>query len=176
VWRSPDTFTRVRALNEVITMSISGLFSTLGAPLVNNRWSWGAQRRTDNAVFLRVWQDLKFIDEEGRSFMLVDARSNDETHSPGYRERLGHLDLIRSGAPCFMIMCSAKDTAASPRTIDDYDDVDVFVGGQIVDTPADFRFPDKTSKHVLGFTGSGAAWIERVGRKRVADVAPAPPA
>jgi hypothetical protein len=53
-------------------MTISSLFQSLGAPLANTRWSWGAQRSSDGAVFLRVWQDLKFI-QEGRAYYMVDA-------------------------------------------------------------------------------------------------------
>jgi len=35
--------------------SIAALFRTLGAPLHNERWSWGAS--TDDYVILRAWQD-----------------------------------------------------------------------------------------------------------------------
>jgi hypothetical protein len=38
-------------------MTLSQLFEQLGAPLANVRWSWGAVRESDSAVFLRVWQD-----------------------------------------------------------------------------------------------------------------------
>ncbi len=38
-------------------MSQAELFETLGAPLKNVRWSWGGVRKSDGAVFLRVWQD-----------------------------------------------------------------------------------------------------------------------
>ena len=55
-------------------MSISGLFTLLGAPLANNRWSWGSQRASDGAVFLRVWQDLKF-DKDGRIHMGAPLRN-----------------------------------------------------------------------------------------------------
>lgn len=36
-------------------VSISSLFTYLGMPLVNQRWSWGASN--DKCVVLRVWQD-----------------------------------------------------------------------------------------------------------------------
>ena len=32
-------------------MNLSALFNTLGAPLHNNRWSWGAIRKEDCAVY-----------------------------------------------------------------------------------------------------------------------------
>ena len=40
-------------------MSQTNLFAKLGAPLANPRWSWGAIRTTDGAVFSRVWQDSR---------------------------------------------------------------------------------------------------------------------
>jgi hypothetical protein len=61
------------------------------APLKNVRWSWGAERSTDGAVFLRVWQDLKFIDEDGRMNMLIcSPHSEDQRDEPGYRARSAH--------------------------------------------------------------------------------------
>lgn len=38
-------------------MTQSAFFAMLGAPLHNVRWSWGAVRPEDGAVFLRVWTD-----------------------------------------------------------------------------------------------------------------------
>jgi hypothetical protein len=146
------------------SMSISRLFKLLGAPLTNNRWSWGAQRATDGAVILRVWQDLKFI-EAGRMHMLIDAHANDDTESLGYPERVRHIESIRNGAPCFMVMCSAHDAEASPRKIGDFDDRDIFVGAQIVETPSDFRFPPLTGKGVTFLAKDGATWVQVAGRK-----------
>ncbi|MNG74488.1 hypothetical protein D3C76_1120100 [compost metagenome] len=37
-------------------MTQSEFFKSLGAPLKNTRWSWGA-RRSDGALVLRIWKD-----------------------------------------------------------------------------------------------------------------------
>lgn len=152
-------------------MSISSFFQRLDAPLANNRWSWGSQRLSDGAVFLRVWQDLKFV-EDGQAYMLVDARTHDDTDSLGYHERVRHLQSVRDGAPCFLVMCVAKDVEASPRTIKEFNDLEVFVGGGIVDTPVDFVFPRQTSPHVLPFCEDGATWVRLSGRRPIRDLTP----
>lgn len=128
-------------------MSISSLFSRLGAPLSKSRWSWGAVRPSDGAVFLRVWQDHKFI-QDGRMHMQVDRHTVDEVGSLGLQERLKHIERIRAGAPCFMVMCRAQDVHVVPRKIQDFDDIDLFVGGDIVEK-------------------DGAIWVQVAGRKPV---------
>lgn len=141
-------------------MSISNFFASLGAPLVNQRWSWGSQRASDGVVFLRVWQDLKFM-ENSDAFYMVDARSNDDTHSAGYTERVRHLDCVRAGARCLLVMCTAKDVEAAPRTIDGFNESEVFTGVALRDTPADFVFPSGTADHVRHYARDGATWVRR---------------
>jgi hypothetical protein len=114
-------------------MSISRLFEQLGAPLTNTRWSWGAVRPADGAVFLRVWQDLKFI-EDGRMHAEVDGNRGPWAGlKPGHQERRRHIELIGNGARCYLIMCTAVDTHASPRKIEFFNEDDVFVGGDIIE-------------------------------------------
>jgi hypothetical protein len=151
--------------------SISAVFASLRAPLVNQRWSWGAQRPTDGAVFLRVWQDLKFM-RNGDSFFVVDARLKDDQHSTGYQERVRHLDTVRQGAPCYLVMCSVKDVNASPRVIADFNDSEVFVGAELIETSADFDFPGGTAQHVRALATEGATWIKRGRRIPIAEIAP----
>jgi hypothetical protein len=153
---------------EDLAMSISSLFKRLGAPLANNRWSWGAHRPSDGAVFLRVWQDLKFIDEGGRIHMLVANHSEgDGTTNLGADERVRQIERIRAGASCFMVMCVAHDVDVEARTIQDFDESDIFVGGNIVETPADFRFPRQTSARTKFLAKDGATWIPVEERKSV---------
>jgi hypothetical protein len=133
-------------------MSISRLFQQLGAPLANTRWSWGAVRPVDGAVFLRVWQDLKFV-ESGLMHAEVDSdRAPSVSTKPGHQERRRHIELIRSGARCYLVMCTAVDTHASPRKIEFFNDDDVFVGGDIVER-------------------SGVTYVKIVGRRPVSAVA-----
>jgi hypothetical protein len=134
-------------------MSVTRFFEQLGAPLANPQWSWGAQRPSDGAVFMRVWQDEKLV-EDGRLYFLVLGDSDRFSSSPrlGYRERLRHIEAVRAGAPCFLVMLIAADASASKRRVADFDCESVFVGGALVQK-------------------DGRLWIEVKGRHRIADVA-----
>lgn len=133
-------------------MSLTEFFKQLGAPLANSRWSWGAQRASDGAVFLRVWQDRKRFEGE-RRYMLIDRHGDDPNASRnlGYQERLKHIAAIRSGAACYLVMCIARDVDATPRAVQDFHDQDIFVGGELVEKDGD-------------------VWVEVTGRKPVSSV------
>ncbi len=127
-------------------MSLTAYFKRLGAPLKNSRWSWGAVRESDGAIFLRVWQDQK-VRLDGKTYMMVthhDAYVGNES-SPGYRERLQHVSLARAGRPVYMIMCSVDDPEASPRKIKSFNKNDVFVGGELIERDGDtwLEFADR---------------------------------
>jgi len=108
------------------------IFKYLGAPLVNSRWSWGAVRPGDGAVFLRVWQHE--IRKSGARYLArVTAIADYQSVASdlGFAERMRHVELIKGGARSFMIMCEAKDVHAEPRTIAKFNEREVFVGGNI---------------------------------------------
>ena len=134
-------------------MSISRFFEELGAPLANPMWSWGAQRSSDGAVFMRVWQDEKLV-ENGRLYFLIGSNTDTCAGPPrlGYRERLRHIEAFKAGAPCFLVMLIAKDPASLPRRIADFDSESLFIAGPILER--DGRF-----------------WAEVLGRKPVREVA-----
>ena len=127
-------------------MTLTQHFAKLGAPLSNSRWSWGSVRQSDETIFLRVWQDQK-IRIDGKSYMLVThhAAYVGNESSPGYRERLRHVDLARNGSKVYMVICIAKDPDAVPREIGSFIKDDVFLGGEIIDHEGD-------------------TWIEQAGR------------
>jgi hypothetical protein len=135
-------------------MSKSSFFAYLGAPLKNTRWSWGAQRASDGAVFLCVWQDLKFV-EDGRMHMFIERPpgQGDYAANPGHAERKRHIESIRAGAPCFLVMCTAVDAAAHPRKIQFFNEDELFVGGALVERDGD-------------------VWIQVAGRRPVTDILP----
>ena len=128
------------------------MFKYLGAPLSNSRWSWGAVRSEDGAVFLRVWQDRQ-ARKDGRLYFMVThhEKYTSKEDNLGYHERLLHVDLIRTGAPCYMIMCLAEDVEAAPRKIKDFNRGEVFIGGKVMELHSD-------------------TWIEMVGRKPISVV------
>jgi hypothetical protein len=109
------------------------LFLRLDAPLANARWSWGSVRPADGAVFLRVRQDLTSnLDNATYVQVLWESDEEDEAGSPGYRERVKHVELIEKGATCFLIMCQADDIEAVPRKVKDFDSDNVFRGEKVV--------------------------------------------
>jgi hypothetical protein len=114
-------------------MSLTELFKKVDAPLANQRWSWGALR-SDGSVVLRVWQDRKEkINDKWHMMIAHHEKYTDNEDSLGYQERLSHIEAIKAGAKCYMIMCLAKDVDASPRTIKSFNEKDIFVGGEVIE-------------------------------------------
>lgn len=136
-------------------MSLTSFFEFLGAPLSNSRWSWGSRRASDGGVFLRVWRDHLLFADGGRRYMMVDANVPVTGRNLGYEERVRHIDAIRAGAPCFLVMCDAKDVHSPNRTIKEFDEGMILVGGGIVEK-------------------NGKTYVEVVARKPVREVASGP--
>jgi hypothetical protein len=134
--------------------SPSEFFRRLGAPLVNVVWSWGAVRGSDGVVFLRVWQDReRKVDGKWYTMLAHHEVFVEDPTNLGWQERLAHVARIREGAPCYLVMCEAKDVNASPRASKSFNDRDVFVGGALVDMDGDW-------------------WIERTGRVAARELMP----
>ena len=128
------------------SMSISEYFRRLGAPLVNHMWSWGAVRPSDGAVFLRVWQDQeRRLDGKWCSKLTHYSFFADKPANAGWQERLSHVERLREGARCYLVMCEAKDVNASPRVIKSFNDRELFTGGELIEFEGDW-------------------WVERLGR------------
>ncbi len=113
-------------------MKISTFFeNTLGANLVNSRWSWGAFSPDTNRLFLRVWQDhLETADGIQRISLL---RSNWEGTSSGFEERKRHVEMLRNGAEGYGVVCTAKDSSADIRAIGNFDHDSLLKLGQLID-------------------------------------------
>ena len=116
---------------EINAVNMTEFFATLGAPLVNSRWSWGAVRPDDKSVFLREWQD-RIRSHEGTHFVQVEHNRH-PGNNHGQQERLDHVRRIREGAPCYLIMCEAEDTTMRPRRVRTFNTTEVFPGGRIVE-------------------------------------------
>ena len=114
-------------------MRQSDLFKLLGAPLVNSRWSWGAVRKSDGAVFLRVWRD-RTRDHNGVRLVQIthNEEQPEEQTNLGHRERLEHFACIRDGAQCYLIMCEAADVNEMPRKVKAFDTANVYPGGALI--------------------------------------------
>ena len=110
-------------------ISMTEFFIRLGAPLKNPMWSWGSVRRGDGTVFLRVWQDRKESISGKTYYMVHHTSKHADTTSLGYSERQTHIDLIRAGASCYMVICIPENKDASPRKIKSFKQDVLFKGG-----------------------------------------------
>lgn len=122
-------------------MSIRQLFERIGAPLANNRWSWGAVRR-DGAVVLRVWQnENKRIN--GRTHIQLTHHEFfvGNERDLGFQERLRHIEKIRNGATCYMVMCEPRDPKEVPCVIKKFNARELFIAGGIVELEGDLWVP-----------------------------------
>ena len=119
-------------------MTLTRFFEHLGAPLANSRWSWGARRASDGAVFLKVWDDHRTT-YDGQPHVLIFRRSDDpkDSRNNGYRERLRHVETIRQGAARYLVLCIARDVDADPRTIRQFDQERILVGGELLEMDRD---------------------------------------
>lgn len=115
-------------------MTLSDFFQRLDAPLRNVRWSWGAKRESDGAIFLRVWQDeCRRLEGSMRVRVSVPKEVSRNEGKPGREERKEHIAEIRGGAPTYLIMCRAENPGAHPRTIAGFNSSEVFVGGEVIE-------------------------------------------
>jgi hypothetical protein len=113
-------------------MNQKAFFESLGAPLVNARWSWGAVRGADGVILLRVWQDnVRTYDSKQFVRILRGISNRSGPHELGRRERVEHINQIRNGSQCYMIMCEAEDTTARPRRVRRFNANEVFPGGAL---------------------------------------------
>lgn len=85
----------------------------LGAPLVNQRWSWGSQA-ANGTVYLRVWLGVDQHTVNGERVFEIgftdDSRPNRSSMLKlGGLERLQHIKALREGQPGFMVMARPVD-------------------------------------------------------------------
>ena len=116
-------------------LSLADLFRRIGAPLNNDRNSWGAYRKQDGAYVLRVWKaDYKKID--GRGFIKIwgkRADSDDSKEKAGYTERTRHVEgILRSNAKCYMILCE-KNAPGSTSRVKSFDGDEICLGGEVLE-------------------------------------------
>ena len=97
-------------------MSITRSFEYIGVPLRNSRWSWGASN--EHAIVLRVWHDHTERDEDGVRRNLIWRPRWKTERSPGVNERLNHIEEIKAGRPCYVIVVEdANFGTGKPRKI-----------------------------------------------------------
>lgn len=122
--------------------SITSLFERLGAPLRSQRWSWGAIHQSERTVFLRVWRDqIKRLEEHpGRQCVRLThlQKYPYDPKNLGYNERVKHVEAIREGASCLLILCDAIDPEATTRVIKRFTRDYLYRGGLLVQHEQDW--------------------------------------
>lgn len=109
-------------------MNISTFMKMIGAKQVNDRWSWGAERR-DGSVVLKVWaEEIRKLDDE--HYFLVDVDGIDDRL--GRKERIRHLNKIRAGAKCYLVLCrrDKQKSTESHWVTKSFTKDAVYVGGE----------------------------------------------
>ena len=82
-------------------------------------------------------------------------KHQDDPANLGHQERLKHVELVKQGAPCYMIMCEAVNVDTVPRSVKDFNADEVFPGGKLVEI-------------------NGDCWIELLQRVPVRQIGPLP--
>lgn len=107
-----------------MALSISKFFESLGCPLKNQRWSWGA--RSGHTLILRTWSDEYSVAAKS----VVVLRSPDgykSAESYGLDERIGHAQALWNGGLAgYTVIANAKSATEHPRKISNFRDDAVF--------------------------------------------------
>ncbi len=113
-------------------MAISAFFRrTLGAPLKNDRWSWGAINESTGQLFLRVWADERQT-VDGVHCYLIKENSWAST-SRGSPERQRQIEMMKDGTQAFGVVCVARDIHAARRTIESFDSDSLVKFGPVIE-------------------------------------------
>jgi putative restriction endonuclease len=114
--------------------SITNFFSTtLGAPLSNQRWAWGAVNSNTGQLFLRVWTDERERIRGKDCITLFGAGW--ESSSLGKPERRMHVELLRNGAEGYGVFCVPRDSEKTgKRNIASFDDLRLLKLGSLVES------------------------------------------
>lgn len=104
---------------------------TLGAPLRNDRWSWGAVNENTGQLFLRVWADER-EEVDGVTCYLIKQHRWAST-SRGSPERQRQIDMMKDGTQAFGVVCIARDIHADRRTIESFDSDNLVKFGPVIE-------------------------------------------
>lgn len=122
-------------------------------------------REGDNALFLRVWSDQRWLEADKVYLRLTDfGYYNNHPGDNGWNERWRHVQSLLSqntkdsaGRPAkaYLIICEPVNPNAKPRAIKQWNDTNVLVGGEVIEREGDY-------------------WIERIGAIKVEQAREAP--
>ena len=108
-------------------MGITAHFrNKLGAQLCQIQKSWGAVRRADGVIFLRVWDESVLLESQGkRTFARLAFHDwyEDDPENWGYQERCSHIENLRERIRAnhaeigYAVMCTPKHLPDGRRSI-----------------------------------------------------------
>ena len=115
------------------TGGITEFFRRLGAPLRNPLWSWGPVGN-NGQVFLRQRETDVRTDEDGREYVIVagNDRPAGGRGQNGWTERKRHIEMIRAGAKCFVILVVSDTPDLPGRRISKFNVSEIVEGGEVV--------------------------------------------
>lgn len=90
-------------------MNQTEFFNWINAPLCNSRNSWGAIQKKSNNVILKVWSDEEVRLDGKNLILLLHYKSYiDGLAKVGHRERIEHIERVKRGSSCYLVMCYAR--------------------------------------------------------------------
>lgn len=109
-------------------LTAKSAFEALGVYVRNYRWCWGGEDELCRPC-LRVWDD-KIIEIDGEDWVQVSHHKHytGRKRSPGYTQRLDHLQLYREGRETLLLICTPRSTVEEPRHIKDVSKILFYAG------------------------------------------------
>jgi putative restriction endonuclease len=104
---------------------------TLGAPLRNARWSWGAISPTTGQLFLRIWEDQRKTVDGVSCFLIL--RGKWRSNSEGTPERHEHIELMKRGARAFGVVQVAERTGGGGRVMKSFNSHALIRFGRLIE-------------------------------------------
>ena len=138
-------------------MSQSAFFNKIGAPLKNVNWSWGSVNLDKKTVYLKVWQDeMKRFDNK-QFYPIVKDVDSYAPSNLGLKERMQHIELIKAGYACYLIMCRYTGDIKDKKRISTFNESMLFKSGEIIEAEGSIWIEYVTPVPVSSLSGSTAA-------------------
>ena len=138
-------------------MSQSAFFNKLGAPLKNVNWSWGSVNMDKKTVYMKVWQDeIKQFGDKHFCLIVKDV-NNYAPSNLGFKERMQHIEMIKSGYACYLIMCRYTGDIKDKKRISTFNESMLFKSGEIIEAEGSIWIEYVTPVPVSSLGGSTAS-------------------
>ena len=95
---------------------------------------------------MAVWEDELCTMKGKKVVRLTNYRTSADRH--GYKERLEQIELIEKGTKVYGVLCTAKDSSESPRSLKDFNREELLVGGKLIKNAGDWWLEDRGRKAI----------------------------